>query len=60
MDTQTGRFQEMTDDEAAKRNAAEPGRFVLFEIGKVVEIEGHKFRVRKVTRKDLILRAVAR
>ena len=31
---------------------------LMLEIGEVVEIRGEKFRVRKITKKDVILRSV--
>jgi hypothetical protein len=45
-------------DEVNARYAAESKAICYLEIGEIVIIHGEKFRVRKVTKKDIILRSV--
>ena len=58
MDTKTNTFLEMSEEEAKLRNLEDPGRWVAYPVGRVVVLDGHRFKVRKVTRKDLILRPI--
>ena len=64
MDTGNGRF-EMLESERFNRlisgEEEKPERAGgIFSIGEELEIDGSKFRVRKITRKDLILRLLPR
>lgn len=51
-------------DALMKRGAEQPPPdskvMLMLDIGEVVEICGEKFRVRKITKKDVILRSVRR
>ena len=51
----TGHMEMITAEKAVEAKAA--GRAV-FHVGEVVHLNGGRFRVRKITKKDVILRGV--
>jgi hypothetical protein len=59
MDTSTNRFHEVTE-KVERKIEEDPARWRLFSIGQEIVIEGWRYRVRKVTAKDLVLRPVVR
>lgn len=57
MDTGEGHFRSIEDQEHADKLMEEfRNHGGIFGVGEVVELRGSKFRVRKITKKDLILR----
>ena len=64
MDSGEGRFEMLRQERANALLSGEeemPERAGgIFSVGEELEINGSKFRVRKVTRKDLILRLMVR
>ena len=64
MDTGKGRFEMLEQEKANAYLSGEeekPKRtWGIFSVGEELEIRGSKFRVRKITRKDLILRLEVR
>lgn len=62
---ETGRLQPINEEEYAKKiqeNLASFGSakkgIALFRVGEVVDVNGGRFRVRKITKKDVILRGI--
>jgi hypothetical protein len=55
-DTRTGAVVPISEEEYSKRKA--DGSAPVFRIGELVTVNGGHFRVRKITRKDLVLRGV--
>lgn len=64
MDTGEGRFKELeqdTYDEYLSGTLEKPERAGgIFSVGEEIEMRGSRFKVRKITRKDLILRLLER
>lgn len=52
----TGRLEIITQEQAVEAKVA--GRAV-FRVGEVVDLHGGRFRVRKITKKDIILRGIS-
>ncbi len=52
MNKDTGTYREIRPGEAIHLNEVE------FAIGQEIEISGHRFRVLKITKKDMVLRPV--
>lgn len=51
----TGRMEMITEEKASEAKAA--GRAV-FRVGETVNLHGGWFRVRKITKKDIVLRGI--
>lgn len=64
MDSGKGRFEMLEEEKANAYLSGEiekPERAGgIFKVGEELEIRGSKFRVRKITKKDLILRLLPR
>lgn len=60
-DTKTGELKQLTEQQYESyrkmSNGAKQKR-PLFRVGDIVEVNGGKFRIRKITKKDLILRGI--
>ena len=54
MNKDTGEFRKLGQDAKAR-----PGE-IEFAIGEIVKVKGAEFRVRKITKRDLILRPIRR
>jgi len=59
MDTGEGRFEEIDRNESLLREKY-PRSGGIFEVGEAVEIKGSTFVVRKITKKDIVLRLKSR
>ncbi len=51
-----GKFKAITEDAYKQMLDTKSNR--LFFVGEVIEIKGNRFKVKKITRKDLVLRAI--
>lgn len=74
MDPHSGRFEEIDEDKAMQQLSkmkreldvqqmallAERGKpgLIPFDVGEIIDVKGHPFEVKKITKKDLILRAI--
>jgi hypothetical protein len=68
----TGRLEEISSEIADRINKGDVGGLfhkdgspvkkdvAMFHVGQIVEVNGGKFKVRKITKKDIILRGVPR
>ena len=59
MNTDTGTFHEIDENDNIKGTLKRvPTEWLRFTVGQLVDIDGHKFKIRKITGKDLVLRPV--
>jgi len=56
MDTNTGELKSI--EEILVERGTIPKDWPIFAVGEILEIKGQKMRIRKITKKDIILRSV--
>jgi hypothetical protein len=52
----TGLMEMITPERAIE--IKKEGKYAVFRVGEIVDLHGGRFRVRKITKKDIILRGI--